>query len=38
MILAEIFAFAFLYFLVLIGVIMAVWFIVLFKEVNSDDD
>jgi hypothetical protein len=38
MILAEVFAFAFLYFLVLIGVIMAVWFIVLFKEVNSDDD
>lgn len=38
MLLAEIFAFAFLYFLVLIGVIMAVWFIVLFKEVNSDDD
>lgn len=38
MVLAEIFAFAFLYFLVLIGIIMAVWFIVLIKEVNSDDD
>lgn len=38
MLLVELFAFAFLYLLVLIGIIMAVWFIVLIKEVNSDDD
>lgn len=38
MVLAEIFAFVFLFFLVLIGIIMATWFIVLLMEVNSDDD
>lgn len=38
MILAEMFAFAFLFFLILIGIIMATWFVVLLMEVNSDDD
>lgn len=38
MVLAEMFAFVFLFFLVLIGIIMATWFVVLFMEVNSDDD
>lgn len=38
MVLAEMFAFVFLFFLVLIGIIMATWFIVLLMEVNSDDD
>lgn len=37
MVLAEMFAFVFLFFLVLIGIIMATWFIVLLMEVNSDD-
>lgn len=38
MVLTEMFAFIFLFFLVLIGIIMATWFIVLLMEVNSDDD
>lgn len=38
MVLAEMFAFVFLFFLVLIGIIMATWFIVLLMEVNSDDN
>lgn len=38
MVLAEMFAFVFLFFLVLIGIIMATWFVVLLMEVNSDDD
>lgn len=38
MVLAGMFAFVFLFFLVLIGIIMATWFIVLLMEVNSDDN